>query len=263
MSTITDLVPKHFGTLGATDVLDFGDGYSRLLKPDRATGTALDHLLKAFADIVVGSRLASWQHVNFHTFSCLFQAIDRMIDLPVILETGSSAHGVNSSLLFAALAQATGGSFDTVDLNPATVARVRDAIARRFGTFPDLRCHCGDSVEFIRGYAAAPNIVYLDSYDLNPGDFVGSAHHGLLEFEAVVAKLGGELALILIDDTPRTREIFRKMCAPEYLTAVDRHVAATGRLPGKGELIVEAIAKDRRFEILEWEYQLLLAYRPQ
>ena len=45
--------------------------------------------------------------------------------------------------------------------------------------------------------------------------------------------------------------------------AVDAHrTAFNGRLPGKGELILEAIKIDRRFSILAWEYQALLRFDP-
>ncbi len=261
MTTILQLVDDHFATLGATDVLDFGDGYSRLLKPDRASGTALDHLLKAFAEVLAASGLAAWRHVNYSTFRHLFEQIEAQIEVPVILETGSSAYGTNSSMLFAALAEVTGGRFDTVDISPATVGRVAAALNGRYGQSPRLRTHCGDSVQFIHSFeGAAPNVAYLDSFDLDPGHFDESAQHGLREFECLIPKLACGTSLILIDDTPRSREIFRKMCPPAYLTAVDAHHAKTGRLPGKGELVVEAIRSDHRFTILDWEYQLLLAY---
>ena len=262
LSKFAYLVDQHFATLGSTDVLDFGDGYSRLLRPDRATGTALDHIAKALAEVLVGSNLARWQHINYHTFSRLFEAIAQLIEHPVILETGSSAHGVTSSMLLASLAQETGGSFDTVDLNPATTQRARAMLAERFGQTPGMQCHCGDSVAFINGFAGSPNVVYLDSYDLNPGQFAESAAHGLREFECLLPKLAGPRSLVLIDDTPRSRDIFRKMCPPDYLKAVDSYLAANGRLPGKGETVFEAIKGDDRFQVLDWEYQLLLLYRP-
>lgn len=262
LSKFASLLDEHFATLGATDVLDFGDGYSRVLRPDRATGTALDHIAKAFAEVLVGSSMARWQHINYHTFSRLFEAIGQLIAHPVILETGSSAHGVNSSMLLASLAQATGGSFSTVDLNPATTQRVATMLAEKFGQNAALQCHCGDSVGFIENFAGSPNVVYLDSYDLNPSQFAESAAHGLREFECLLPKLATPISLILIDDTPRSRDIFRKMVSPEYLNAVDGYLAATGRLPGKGETILEAIQGDKRFQVLDWEYQVLLLYRP-
>lgn len=262
LSKYKQLIEEHFASLGATDVLDLGDGYSRLLRPERITGTALDHIFKAFAEVLAASQFAQWRHINHHTFSRFFEAIAHYIESPIILETGSSAHGVNSSVLLASLARASGGCFDTVDLNPSTVQRVAETLRDRYGPDDRINCHHGDSVAFIAGYQGQPNVVYLDSYDLNPGDFAGSAAHGLSEFESLVPKLDRDCALLLIDDTPRTRDIFRKMCPAEYLQAVDRHISDTGRLPGKGELILEAIENDRRFHVLEWEYQLLLLYRP-
>jgi hypothetical protein len=72
------LVEEHFATLGAMDVVDFGDGYSKILKPERATGTVLDHLFKAFVEILTASKLASWRHVNYFTFMQLFRMIEQL-----------------------------------------------------------------------------------------------------------------------------------------------------------------------------------------
>lgn len=248
LSLAERLVQEHFATLREMDALELADGYSRILKPDPAVAAAL-----------LGGGAARWRHVNFFTFQALFRTAGQILDKPLILETGSSAHGTNSSMLLASLAEGADGQFDSVDINPQTTQRLVQQLSARFGPSPRLRAHTGDSVTFIQGFGGRANLVYLDSYDLNAHDFAGSARHGLAEFQALLPKLDST-ALILIDDTPCSREIFRKMTPPDYLAAVDRHAAAHGRLPGKGELIAEAVRADSRFQILAWEYQLLLRY---
>jgi hypothetical protein len=255
------LVDEHFATLGAIDQIQLAGFGSGILRPDRLTGTFVDRLVAFACRTLVSMNLARWWHINYFTFRELFRAIGQSVDNPIIVETGSSAYGTNSSMLFAALANATNGEFNTVDNNPATVERLRQALLARFGDHPRMKCHFDDSIAFIHKYSGTPNVVYLDSYDLEPGFFTESARHGLHEFEGLLPKLDQRLALILIDDTPARHEIFRKTREPKYMAAVDRHLASTGRLPGKGELIVEAIRGDRRFRILDWQYQLLLEFR--
>ena len=85
------LVQEHFATLREMDALEMADGYSRILKPDPAVAAAL-----------LGGGAARWRHVNFFTFQALFRTAGQILGKPLILETGSSAHGTNSSMLLAA-----------------------------------------------------------------------------------------------------------------------------------------------------------------
>jgi predicted O-methyltransferase YrrM len=154
-----------------------------------------------------------------------------------------------------------GGTFETVDLNPEATHRVQTALEQGYPHLLDrINCHTQDSVEFIRHINGPFDIVYLDSYDLYPGIFKESEAHGLLEFNGVIDKLS-DSALILIDDTPRTREIFRRMNDAIFMTAVDEHFATHTHLPGKGSLVLKQIANDPRFTVLHHEYQLLLKFK--
>lgn len=255
------LMIPHFAELvDSPHVLDLNDGFSRILMPHQEIRNALsdqgtpNNLSNLFGDF-------TWRHVNFFTFLQLFECIDRYIEVPTILETGSSAHGTNSSMLFAGLAAESGGTFDTVDINTETYQRVSKSILGKFGVRKNLRCHCGDSIEFIRNYfGASINVAYLDSYDLEVDSFEQSAWHGYQEFCALVPKLCKKLAFILVDDTPRTIDIFEKMFSGPDFAGVQAYLHSTGSLPGKGRLIVEKIKNDGRFKIIAWEYQILILY---
>jgi hypothetical protein len=254
-----EIIETHFNAILTQDVLEFNDGYSRVLAPRNLTGTALDHVVGAIAEVLVASGMARWRHVNHHTFKVLFEKLSQMTSVPIILETGSSAYGTNSSLLFANLALSTGGFFTTVDLNSDTVNKLIATLYEKIGVSNNYSCNHGDSIDFINRYKGPKiNVAYLDSYDLNPGNYSASETHGLQEFQSLLPHLSAGTSFILVDDTPRTSEIYRKVAGRDALASALLYKKETGRLPGKGALIPEVISLDPRFTILEWEYQLLV-----
>lgn len=97
-----------------------------------------------------------------------------------IIETGSSAWGANSSLLFDLYVANFGGSFDSVDIrrDPSRVLSRKCSPKSRFWT--------SDSVSWLSNLASLgirePDLVYLDSWDVDPLTPVDSAVHGLAEF---------------------------------------------------------------------------------
>lgn len=246
------ILDRHFRTLGACD---------RYLR----TGAYVEPRIKRFAGGLSAAHIAvlfgeELTHINYSTFR---QLVERACALRYlsILETGSSAHGTNSSLLFAHLVKAFGGQFRTVDLNPAVTAHVR-ALFEQLVALDQCTAACSDSLSFIASASGPFNLIYLDSYDLLPGRFVESEQHGRAEFETLLNRglLDADGTLILIDDTPRSIEILASQVDDQYLLAAREHVARHGRLPGKGALVRERAQADPRFEILAWEYQLLLRF---
>lgn len=254
-----EIIENHFDSLTEGNVLDFQDGYSKILGPLQGSDIGIENILYALAPMLIKTRQARYRHINYFTFKRLFEEISKKIKKPVILETGSSAHGINSSILFCELAISYDGLFDTIDINPDTVLRLKNILKNKYPSDDRINSHLGDSVDFIKKYDRKANIVYLDSYDLDPDSFDKSAAHGLQEFEALLPKLDNE-AYILIDDTPCTRSIFKKITSHEYLMKVDAHMSIYGRLPGKGELILEKISNDKKFTILDHQYQVLIKY---
>jgi hypothetical protein len=224
--------------------------------------------LKRFAQgLSSGQQLAMFQreltHINYPTFRRLVEEMMSLGDV-AILETGSSAYGTNSSALFAQLARALGGTFVTVDANPATAAGATELIAQ-LGCGGVARAVCAESVAFLRQHAARCNVVYLDSFDLVPDRFVESENHGWSEFKTLCERglLDSRGALILVDDTPRTLEILATQVDDAYLAKAREHLVRHNRLPGKGALIAQRVASDQRFELLAWEYQILFRVRPE
>lgn len=268
---------KHFERLPDKNMLYLGDGYSRILGPllnkpsssgngeTQSAPTVNQNAFTEISRILVSNNLAVYRHVNYFTFKQAFQLAYQYLveeNIPIkVLETGSAAYGTESSKIFAAFVNTFGGSFDTIDMNPTTTAAITDYIKSNYPNLigTSIRCWNGDSVKFIKNFNTTANLVYLDSYDLAPERYLESAQHGLNELNALARKLE-DTAIILIDDTPSTREILFKVSGTQ---TADEYVAQHGRMPGKGELILKAIMHDRRFTVITHQYQLLILFRRQ
>jgi cephalosporin hydroxylase len=191
-------------------------------------------------------------HVNH---ASMRDTIELLHERPsLILETGSSAWGPDSSRLFDGYVACFGGEFATVDKRIAPLLRLR----RDLG--PRSRCVCDDSVRFLRAWAAdnpgrKVDLVYLDSFDLDPVAPTAAAIHALMEFEAIRPALGAG-SLLLVDDTPASVEFFPAPQRP----MIRRFVERTGLVPGKGMLIDVYLRNDPTVLKIHHAYQVLYRF---
>ena len=252
---------NHFDALPDEHIFDLSAINLHILNPIKSSPKFLRHSVKRLIKKSLRKNWGRWRHVCHYSFEHLIKQLATLNRPPKIIETGSSAHGTNSSRLFFEIINVLGGNFDTVDLNPEATQRVQNMLKQGFPHLTEnIHCHTGDSVDFINSIQGPLDVVYLDSYDLYPGIFLESEQHGLSEFKGVMNKLA-DTAYILIDDTPRTRKIFEKMNDTAFMLAVDAHLQQHGHLPGKGALIQELIKNDPRFSVIYHEYQLLIKYQ--
>lgn len=172
----------------------------------------------------------------------------------VILETGSSAWGTNSSRLFDDYVACFGGELRTVDIR----------IAPLLGLWRDLGPRsvmvCDDSVRFLRRWVEEnpgrkADLVYLDSYDLDPASPTPAAVHALRELDAIRPALR-DGSLLLVDDTPASTDYFT---GPER-EAVLRFHESTGLVPGKGMLIDVYLRSDPAVAKIHHRYQALYRF---
>lgn len=174
-----------------------------------------------------------------------------------IVETGTSAWGVDSTLLFDSYVRHFGGRFDSADLRPAPSDRLRPVMSAA------SRLHVGDSVAFLRGLdggdPARPgqgsvDLAYLDSYDLDWADPAPSEAHVVAEWEAL-RPFTAPGTLVLIDDTPLDE---RWVPRSDLAAAASAHLEATGSMPGKGARLLRELADDPSVETLWHGYNVLL-----
>ncbi|MEX2527838.1 MAG: hypothetical protein WEA09_09405 [Gemmatimonadota bacterium] len=171
----------------------------------------------------------------------------------IIVETGSSAWGTNSSLLFDAYVNSFGGRFETVDIRLQPSLTLRGQCTKR------TRLHCQDSVAFLRTWADRQHtnldLVYLDSWDVDWADPIPSAMHGLAEFLAIEGQLRPG-SLLLVDDTPADASVMRRV-QPRHVGAFEQGMAKHGFPPGKGALIKLLLEGTGRGKLLAHDYQAL------
>jgi hypothetical protein len=149
----------------------------------------------------------------------------------LILETGSSAWGTDSSRLFDSYVASFGGKFHTVDIRMEPMMKLRRGLSNQ-----STLC-CDDSVRFLRRWVEDHpgerlDLVYLDSWDLDISNPLRSATHGLEELFAIAPALR-DGSLLLIDDTPVDVDWF----PPDDREAARSFQSAYGLVPGKGMLV--------------------------
>jgi len=117
-----------------------------------------------------------------------------------VIETGASQNLEDGcfGLFFCKLAQNSGGSFSSVDNSPIITEKSKEIYKNYFNEFK-VNHHVQDSVEFLKNYKGFPNLIHLDSWDLDLKDPIASMLHGWLEFSAIKDKMPIG-SIIVIDD---------------------------------------------------------------
>lgn len=218
-----------------------------------------DHLAKILFNLPIkfksAKTLANW---HFYVFSRprhvnrkgLTQALILLENKPaLILETGTSAWGTDSTRLWAKYVNSFGGEFWSVDI------RVEASIS--LGDLgPKVHLITSDSVEFLRHFSDQKDIkidlAYLDSWDVDWSNPTQSAFHGYKEWEALQPLLKSG-SIVLIDDTPRA-----EFLPPGVETLASKFISEFGVFPGKGAFILRECKLRSDVEILHHEYNLIL-----
>lgn len=191
-------------------------------------------------------------HVNKAGFEC---ALAEMRGRPqTIIETGSSAWGVDSTRLWDAYVRAFGGEFWSVDVS----IEPRRKLERHMSSTSSLVV--GDSVKFLNEFVRSHRgmrvtLCYLDSWDLDWSDPEPSEIHGFREWSAVKPLMGSG-SLLIVDDTPGSIDWVptqHRKEAQDYLNAV-------GHLPGKGALIERELCGDNQVKKLWHGYNVVYKF---
>ena len=120
-------------------------------------------------------------------------------DKIISLETGASKSWKDGMVgyYFASLSNKTGGEFYSVDLDEIT----NEVIEAYKIIDPELKInhHTQDSVEFLKNISVIPNLVHLDSWNVDLMNPLPCALHGWREFEAIESRMPIG-SIIIIDD---------------------------------------------------------------
>jgi len=191
------------------------------------------------------------EHPCRETLSLALRMLERKP--AIIVETGSSAWGTNSSLLFDSYVNSHGGSFESVDIRVEPMYKL-SALCSPNSTF-----FCDDSVSFLRKYTKKTtkiDLAYLDSWDVDFEDPLPSAIHGFHEFLVILPLLRENGGLLLIDDTPKDIDVMKRV-QPRHLTGYQTFLSNYGFPPGKGTLVNEYLTKNAIGRKIAHDYQLL------
>ena len=116
------------------------------------------------------------------------------------IETGASQNLDDGcfGLYLAKIAQSKGGSYHSVDIYEDIVNKSKIIFEKYV---PELKVNhsVSDSVKFLEEYDGHPNLVHLDSWDLDLLNPIQSMLHGWLEFVAIKDKMTSG-SIILVDD---------------------------------------------------------------
>ena len=126
------------------------------------------------------------QHFEFDKVECI--------------ETGASQNLDDGcfGLYLAKISESTGGSYHSVDIYEDIVNKSKLIFDKYLPNF-NINHHVSDSVKFLEEYNGSPNLVHLDSWDLDLTNPVPSMLHGWLEFVAIKDKMPSG-SIILVDD---------------------------------------------------------------
>ena len=169
----------------------------------------------------------------------------------IIVETGTSAWGTDSTRLWALYIKSFGGRLHSVD--------IRKQPSETFGKADvNIKLYVDDSINFLINFDHYEenkiDLLYLDSFDIDWDNPEPAMNHGLNEFRAAEKYLKIN-AIIVIDDTPDSLNLI-----PESAHFISKGIYAKyGELPGKGALILAEIKKiPEKYQIMYHAYNVVI-----
>lgn len=206
-------------------------------------------------DELVEAHFLHWSEPNHQNRTGLSLALKNSNKCdPVIVETGTSAYGTDSSRLFDAFVRSFGGTFYSVDINAYPSKRLRIAKSKR------TKFYVRDSVQFLCNLTEltgkkSVDLFYLDSWDVDWHQPYESAEHGRNEIQAIKPYIKTGTVLV-IDDTPISLDWIPSKERDTAIKFKDRF----GVLPGKGAFFAEALV-DFEYQILHHQYNIVLLFK--
>ena len=175
----------------------------------------------------------------------------------IIIETGSSAWGTNSTVLFDSYVVFKKRSGINCIMHSCDL-RINPALNLLKKISKNTYLHCSDSIPFLKEiskkYADKDFnfLIYFDSFDLNFDNPIPSGLHGFKEFLSIIPLLK-KGTILLIDDTPK--DIMS--CPQNVKESAQRFFEINGIYPGKGMYIDPIIMKYKNIKKIYHKYQLL------
>lgn len=189
-----------------------------------------------------------YTHICYHTmYKALSKLIEQRKQKYTIVETGCSAHGTKSTLLWDKFVNCFGGEVLSVDLNKRAVNKTNNQTSNK------TKVTHSNSLHYLPTITDKIDFLYLDSYDVDFFNPLPSAEHHLKEFNCVKHLLHKD-SIVLIDDTPVSPEWLDKgKNSPIYNTLKPKF---NKDMSGKGSLVSKELEKMGATKIMH-QYQVL------
>lgn len=199
---------------------------------------------------LVQNHFSEWSdvsHINSKGFEIAVQYLNG--EPALIVETGTSAWGTDSTRLWDTYIRKFGGQLFSVDIRKEASENLKFQLTSKSKLVVD------DSISFLNKWnLGIPNLYYLDSWDLDLNSPEDSAFHGKSEIMAIIPFLKSG-SLILIDDTPNPNWFNSQPKLPDSVFAFRNEF---GVFPGKGAFIAQVLDGHFNYEILHHDYSLLI-----
>lgn len=194
---------------------------------------------------------SSFDHQNIGGLTIALKSINSKN--PIIVETGTSAWGTDSSRMFDSYVRTFGGRFYSVDISHKPARRLKLAKSKR------TNFYVMDSVKFLEQFEIISKIkkidlIYLDSWDVDWSNPFPSAQHGYKEILAARKHISAGTILI-IDDTPKDIS----WIPLEFHVNSNEFFSTYGSIPGKGSFYQKALA-GLSYKVLYHEYNLVILF---
>lgn len=146
----------------------------------------------------------------------------RIVETGCIRTPGNWAGDGQSSVMFDDYANEYDGYFHTIDLSPESIAAAKSVCKGKKTYF-----HTGDSIERLWGMTHSIDLLYLDSFDLNPFYPMPSAVHHLMELTAAARRLQ-QFSIVAVDDFESTAAGGKGMLVDQFMKHINAHVIYEG-----------------------------------
>lgn len=174
-----------------------------------------------------------------------------------IIETGASQNMDDGcfGLLFAHLCSTYGGKFSSVDID-GNLTELSRLMYQKFIPGVEILHSTSDSVSFLENYDGSPNIVHLDSWDLDIYNPEPSMLHGFLEFLAIKDKMPSGSYIIIDDNFLGGTRIYWNISVDGHLKET-KEFDVNQEILGKGSMIYHYVKKEGSgWEIIGDHYEV-------
>lgn len=167
------------------------------------------------------------------------------------IETGVSygSDDDNFGLYLAKFTQEYGGTMSSVDIDWQRVDKSQELIDSLVDNI-NYSAHTLDSIEFLRKYQGKPNLVHLDSYDLDITNPLPSMLHHWLEFVEIKDKMKSGSILLVDDNYFRGTTVYWNVLNKEGELVDTIPTEIKHEITGKGALIYHAVKEKK---VKDWE----------